>query len=268
MQKLANSTFLFPTSTWSMNFSPIVYVFISKIDLDLLNRNRQIGTSINDTFITITNSTILDNSDNAVVPIPDGMAMQVASYTRDSTPPVLEAFNLDIDSGYLSLFYSETIDIFSLDPTQVTLQSNPAISSSLHSYTLTGGYVIPEDSTMANVELTVTDLNEIKRLVYLATCTVDDTYLSLIANTSLSDGTTTPMSLNTSNVTETSNITMSGSGIFVSGSGIGAIPEILTFSGHISDMAGNPVVAISNEAALQVTQCVEDTTRPKLVRSH
>ena len=263
--ELANSTFLFTTSTWSMDFNPIVYVFISKVDLDSLKRNRQIGTSVNDTFITITNSTVLDNSGNAVVPIPDGMATQVDVYIRDSTSPELEAFNLDIDSGSLTLFYSETIDIFSLDPTRITLQSNLAISSSLHSYTLTGGYVILEDSTMANVELTVTDLNEIKRLVYLATCTVDDTYLSLITNNSLSDVSNMPMSLNTSNMTETSNSSVSGSGIFGSGSGIGAIPEILTFSAHIFDMAGNPVVAISDEAALRVTQCVEDTTRPQLV---
>ena len=260
----SNDTFAFTTSTWSMDFSPIVYIFISKVDLDSLKRNRQVGTGLNDTFITVTNFTIQDTSGNAVIPIPDGMATQVDLYIQDTTPPELERFDLDIDSGRLTLYYSETIDIFSLDPTQVTLQSSRTISTSIHSYTLTGGYVIPEDSTVANVDLTITDLNELKRLIYLATCTVDDTYLSLIVNTSFSfDANTT--SPNTSNTTDSSNITMSGSGLFTSGSGIGPLPGPLSFSTHVFDMAGNPVVAIPSEAGLQVDQCIEDTTRPQLV---
>ena len=267
--EVSNSTYAFTTSTWSMDFSPIVYIFISKVDLDSLKRNRQVGTDMNDTFITITNFTIQDTSGNAVIPITDGMAMQVALYIQDTTPPELERFDLDVDSGRLTLFYSETIDIFSLDPTQVTLQSSPAISTSLHSYTLTGGYVVPEDSTVANVELTITDLNELKRLIYLATCTVDDTYLSLIVNTSFSFDANTTTSSNSTNVTDTSNNTMIGSGLFTSGSGIesgiGSIPEPLSFSTHVFDMAGNPVVAVPSAAGLRVDNCTEDTTRPQLV---
>ena len=260
----SNDTFVFTTSTWSMDFSPIVYIFISKVDLDSLKRNRQVGTSLNDTFITVTNFTIQDTSGNAVIPIPNGMATQVDLYIQDTTPPELERFDLDIDSGRLTLYYSETIDIFSLDPTQVTLQSSRTISTSLHSYTLTGGYVVPEDSTVANVDLTITDLNELKRLIYLVTCTVDDTYLSLIVNTSFSFDTNTTSS-NTSNTTDSSNITMSGSGLFTSGSGIGPLPGPLSFSTHVFDMAGNPVVAVPSETGLQVDQCTEDTTRPQLV---
>ena len=255
----ANSTFHFAT-TWSLQSDPIVFIYFSKVDLDALKLNRQVGTNLNDTYITITNSTILDKSGNMVIGIPDGLALQVDLYIRDSTSPELEAFNLDIDSGRLTLFYSETIDIFSLDPTTITLQGASSMSDSLHSYTLTGGYVRPEDGTEAYIDITVDDLNEIKRLIYVATCTSNDTYLSLIENTTLSEDVNMGL-----NVSVPSNMSDNDTQLFASGESGDEMLDELTFSSHIFDMASNPVVAIRAEMSLDVNQCTEDTARPQLV---
>ena len=272
--RLVNSTFQFQTSGWSMVLQPVVTVIFSKMDLDLLKENRQVGTGMEDTFISATNLTILDTSGNGLIPIPDGMGLQVRRYVRDSTPPELELFNLDVDSGLLTLFYSETIDIFSLDPTKVTLQNQAYLGTS--TFTLTGGDVTPIDSTVGFVQLTIDDLNELKRLINVGTCVRDDTYLSLISNLTLSN-TTALMDpvLNISNATSTSMNESSGSGFF-SGSGSGDASGMdllmmldldLEFSTHVLDMAGNPVVSIHEETALQVAPsgCTQDTTRPNLV---
>ena len=268
--RTANSTFQFDTSIQSPELHPTVYITISKSDLDLLKQNRQIGTSSNDTYIALNNNTISDTSGNAVVSIEDGSALQVEGYVRDSTPPLLEQFNLDVDSGVLSLSYSETINIYSLDPTKITLQNGRSIGTT--SFTLNGGFVTPEDSTVGYVELTFDDLNEIKRIIDLATCTIDDTYLSLIANESLNSS---DMDMTLINESVTINITNdvnssgsgSGSGFELSGSGILPMMVVLElgFSSHVYDMAGNPVVEVHEQDVLQVSECIQDTTRPQLV---
>ena len=266
----ANSTFQFQTSTWSMELDPIVYINISKLDLDLLKENRQIATSLNDTYISLTNLTILDTSGNGIVPIPDDMAQRSQVYVRDRTPPQLERFNLDVDSGLLSLFYSETIDIFSLDPTKITLQNEAYLGST--SFTLTGGAVTPMDSTMGYVQLTIGDLNEVKRLVNLGTCTVNDTYISLISNSTLSNDTdlidgnqTTTISVPIDLDVEFSSGSGSGNG---TGSGMDTTFLMLDreLSSHVFDMAGNPIISIHRELALEVEVdgCTPDTTRPQL----
>ena len=64
------------------------------------------------TYVSLTNSTIEDMSNNPVVSIPDQFAKQASGYVNDTTPPELEGFHLDMDDGILTLLYSETIDIF------------------------------------------------------------------------------------------------------------------------------------------------------------
>ena len=259
---IANSTYQFQTSVWSLALEPIVYIIFSKSDLDLLKENRQVGTDVNDTYISLTNETILDTSGNGVVPILNGQAQQVQRYVRDSTPPELERFNLDVDSGLLTLFYSETIDILSLDPTKIMLQNDVYNSSSV--LLLTGGIIDPIDSTVGYIQFTISDLNELKRLVSLGTCTKEDTFLSLVSNSTFSaENESRNITQNTTD--DVSNPSGFGSG---SASGIGMDFAMLNleFSSHVFDMAGNPVISIHEEMALRVetSQCTADTTRPLL----
>ena len=242
---IMNNSFSFQSSTWSTELGPVVYINISKFDLDLLKENRHVATDISSTYISLTNLTIADTSGNAIAPISDENAQKAALYVHDVISPVLEMFELDMDSGELTLYYSETVDIFSLDPTKITFQNDAATA-----FTLTGGDVTLVDSTVGHVQLTTDDQNELKRLEDLSTCTTSDTFISL-----------------TSNWSEAS----TSSADFLLGSVNGSQSEALvenmsSFSDHVLDMAGNPVVAINTEIALQVTStgCTEDTTRPML----
>ena len=242
----ASSNFSLLTSTSSIELNPLIYINISKSDLDRLKENRMVARSRNTTYITITNMTILDTSGNGVVPIQDGMAMRTRMFVPDQTPPILEGFDLNIDSGLLTLYYSETVDIFSLDPTKITLQSDSSVNATL--FTLGGGEVTLTDGTVGYVLLTFEDLNEIKRLDDLATCTKNDTFISLVANQTLTSE--TPQ-------------------FFGSGSGSENRSDIefpVVSSYHILDMAANPVIAIQPNAPLLVTTigCIPDTTPPML----
>lgn len=255
---LSNDTFQFQSSSQSTELDTVVYITISKADLDLLKENRQVATSEDDTYISLTNRTILDTSGNGVIPIPDGSAEPVQRYVRDNIPPLLQGFELDMNTGLLTLSYSETIDIFSLDPTRLTLQNQVYLGTTV--FTLTGGSVDRTDGTVGYVTLSTDDLNQLKRLSDLGTCVRDDTYLSLVSNASLSNDTDSTSGIGT-NMTDTTS----------SGSGSGESDLLLVldreFSSHVFDMAGNPVLSIHEELALRVDPrgCMPDVTRPRLV---
>ena len=271
--RTANSTVQLFSSSHSLEFQPIVTVFISKVDLDLLKQNRLVATQREDTFLTLSNDTLRDMAGNEVYFIPDGSGKRPEIYIQDITAPELETFDFDVDSGLLTLYYSETIDIFSFNHTLVTLQSNSNLSLSEHSFVLRDGYLVPNDSTVAYFTLSIDDLNEVKRLIHLATCTGEDTYLSLIPNQNVTDaylskpGVTDLLSATVVYSVESgSAYSASGS---VSGSGSGSEAELIRapieFSAHIYDMSGNPVQSVWDQNSLFVSECVNDTTSPQLL---
>ena len=267
--RTATSTFQLASSSHSLELQPIVTVFISKSDLDLLKQNREVATERDDTFLTLTNFTVDDMAGNDIHFIPDGFGVRPQNYTEDITAPRLEAFDFDVDSGVLTLYYSETIDIYSFNHTSITLQSSPNISLSEHSFVLRDGYLLPNDSTVAYFTLSTEDLNEVKRLVYVGTCTSADTYLSLIPNKGVTDSYLLQPGVNDSILMQLameSGSSASGFGSQLSGSGSGVPPTApLEFSAHIYDMFGNPVESIWNQDALFVSDCVNDTTPPRLL---
>ena len=53
----------------------------------------------------------------------------VAVYTEDKTPPELQAFNLNLTTEVLTLFFSETVNITSLDVGQITLQHSQSTAT-------------------------------------------------------------------------------------------------------------------------------------------
>lgn len=177
---LGTSSFIFsPSSSWTLNYSTVLAVTFSKTDLDALKQNIHVAKNASQTYITVTNILILDISGNHNIPILNGSAQLVANYTPDTTPPSLTAFNWDANTGLLTLFYSETINIFSLSTNEITLQGGPNATVAIQEYTLTGGYVLPQYSTIAYINVTIGDLNAIKQLVNVATCARNDTFISL-----------------------------------------------------------------------------------------
>lgn len=267
--RTANSTFHLASSSHSLELQPIVTVFISKSDLDVLKQNRDIATERDDTFLTFTTFTLDDMAGNEVVSIPDGLGVRPDNYTQDITAPQLEAFDFNVNSGLLTLYYSETIDIYSFNHILVTLQSSANLSLSRHRFVLRNGYLLPNDSTVAYFTLSVNDLNEVKRLVYLGTCTSDDTYLSLIPNQVVTNTYLLKPGVSDLIIVSSgmgSGGSASGSGEYLSGSGSGIQPMApLEFSAHVYDMFENPVKSVWNQNALVVSDCVNDTTPPKLL---
>ena len=157
--------------------STVILISLGFDDRNDIKRVTNLAISNETTYISITNETIVDMSGHPVIPIPSDEALRVSQFFEDMTPPTLEYFSLDINSGILVLTFDETVNASSLRTDTILLQNdeneligNESVSLSELSFTnLTDDYII-------TVYIDITDLNEIKRNQYLAQ-SYEDTFI-------------------------------------------------------------------------------------------
>ena len=173
-----NLTLSNATTTSSGNGPVIVLQLLS--DADRIKASTDLADSVTTTYLSLTASTIQDLSGSPVLPVLPFNALQVAYFIIDVTPPELASFSLDLDIGSLQLTFSEAVNIFTLNPTGITLQSSAAFPTT--NFTLTGGSVVAVSFTEMMLRLTTDDANVLRQIQDLAT-SLADTYLVLTSYT-------------------------------------------------------------------------------------
>jgi hypothetical protein len=180
-----------PTDMYSLNSSVSlsgpaadVIIQLSNDDLNGIKTFPEIGSSLNDTFLSVGDSAVVDMNGNRMAPISSSHAVIVTSLIPDFTRPVLVSFSLDIGSGVLTLTFSETVAAATFNFSAITLfngQSSMVNGSLLNqptaSYRLTGGSWSPFPSAVIQVQLTQEDLSAINAMNNLGT-SVDNTYIT------------------------------------------------------------------------------------------
>lgn len=137
---------------------------ISEVDLNAI-KARMIGLDNGTTWLLLDNTTVQDQSGEAVIP---AGPVPVDMLTLDMTPPQLESFALDYTNETITLVFSETVNGMILDVSQITLRSAASNTSSyytLSSLSTPNRVYAPE----VTVNLSTFDLNELKKLLNLAT---------------------------------------------------------------------------------------------------
>ena len=147
-----------------------------------------VAVDINTTFLVVDPSAAQDVDTNQVAAITTSAALQASNFAADLVPPVAVSFDLDLDSGTLTMHFDQPIDGASLVPSSVSLQNSGAAPTS--DYQLTGGVVSSAVSTSVVITLSIDDLNEIKRLPLCAAIQFpeDNCFFSFPAGT-ISDAT-------------------------------------------------------------------------------
>ena len=145
---------------------------LSPDDYDALNTNPALATSLNDTFISVAQGTFADVAGNPMEPA----MLQAMEYIADSSPPSLELFEFNLNTGALTLQFTETIQISSFNVTAITLQNHEG--SPVQSLTLTTGQYASRSSSVVKITLSEDDLAALKALTELATG-VFNTYISI-----------------------------------------------------------------------------------------
>ena len=158
----------YPNGSYTLSpNSTVLDIFLGRHDLDAIKQCINLGTELNNTFVVITNETVQDMNDNRVVPRTVHMSLQASLVIEDETPPELAAFSLDLNTGFLRVTFSETVNASSIDITGIQLLSNSSLSSE-QVYTLMDSTVVLENSPAIEIELGEADLNLIKFRTLLA----------------------------------------------------------------------------------------------------
>jgi len=168
------------TDTQSPNGLTIV-LRLGTVDLYDIQRKRSLATEVTNTYLSIENGTILDMNGLQVVAIEPNDSLRVEStmFVRDTTPPQILEFLLDVDQGRLSLTFDETVDASSLTPDMLTLLTTND-TMSLPQLTLSALSIVQDsDDPIINITLTKPDLDQLKLYEDLGTLT-ENTYLHLM----------------------------------------------------------------------------------------
>eukprot|EP00035_Acanthoeca_spectabilis_P018800 m.403424 g.403424 ORF g.403424 m.403424 type:complete len:6121 (+) comp16790_c1_seq2:183-18545(+) len=135
-------------------------------DFMALARGPGLFTNINTSFVTITATSIRDMAGNFISAVSNGNAVGATAFIDDATDPILQSFDVDMNSGQLTLSFSETVEILSLNSSRFTLSSQDLLLSR----TLTSGSVaVGSNGAVIVVSLGLLDLNFIKRFAFANT---------------------------------------------------------------------------------------------------
>ena len=171
--------------------------FSHDIDLNQIKRIRNLCSAQRNCYIFILTTLIRGLNNANVLRIPHGFGLRVTNYTGDTTRPEITRWELDMDRGRVVLTFTETVDIRTFQPNQLTLQNGSDIFSPRLS--LTGFMVLdPSDANnIFSIQLNTNDLNTIKGNQYLGT-NIDSSFISVTAETivDMNSNTLVPISNN------------------------------------------------------------------------
>ena len=177
----ASQTFMFTnSSSYERTNYSVITIRFSFSDLNALKALSDLGTSVDDTFISVVESTAEDRADISLVPISTQNALQASLVIQDATRPKLNSFEIDFNYGNLTLSFSEGVNISSLDLTAITFLNEPISDVT---YNLTGGEPRGSTSDVIVIDLLKMDRDELTRLPLCSN--INDCYLShstLLAN--------------------------------------------------------------------------------------
>ena len=155
-------------------------VELSPADFNAITATFPLATMETNTFVSLGEGVVRDTAGVPSLEIPANNALLIVSHTADRMRPSLADFEFDLNTGVITFEFTESVNVTSFDATQITIQNMPSNPTSMH--TLRGGMVTQRGSTIIDVSLMRTDLNEIKSQIQLASAR-SDTYASITSAT-------------------------------------------------------------------------------------
>ena len=168
----------------------IVYFNLTLLDLNVIKRfSDGFGKVENATLLRLSAVSVLDTSNN---PVNGTVGLEVSTIIPDAIEPRVTGFDLDMNSGYLTLYLTETVFAEDVQPSEISLQNAFTFATSSAGYTLSPmSQPVQISDTIILINLTINDQNEIKRRPLLA---IDNTttYLTLTSK-ALNDSSGNPV---------------------------------------------------------------------------
>ena len=157
-----------------------ILVTLVEHDITQLKLLTGLATSQATSFVSLSSSVVSDIVGNPSNAILDSNAAQVVNFFPDSTPPTLTNWTINMNASTLSMTFDDVMDADSLTVTSITLQADGTNTDKINEFTLRGGSTASPDGYVIVVDITQSDLDEIKLRSGLAT-SLADSYLSLLS---------------------------------------------------------------------------------------
>ena len=151
--------------------SIMVEIEFSSIDINAIKVNSELAVSQNTTFIVMSSAAITDASGIGMQPVLSNNALMACNFLPDVRSPELVAYDLIMIDGVLPVLimlrFSEPVNPATLQATTITFHSNRMAVPGVLNYTLTGGVVSTENSSLITINMTEFDFSAIKLLAPL-----------------------------------------------------------------------------------------------------
>lgn len=130
----------------------VLMLRLSFTDRNEIKRLTDLATSSDDLYASINESFVRDMNNNLVAGINTTDPLQVDVFTPDETEPTLLRFELNMDTRLLTLFFSETVNVSTLNISVLTFQSTPALMEGVTEYHTLETGMLPLDSETFSVD--------------------------------------------------------------------------------------------------------------------
>ena len=114
-----------------------VNITLTVDDLNEIKRRPLLAIDNSTAFLYFSSSAAQDTSTNPLIPVEQDSAIPVSAYIPDSTKPELQSFDLDLNTGQLTLKFTETVNTTTLHVEKLIFQDAERINATIN-YTLTG----------------------------------------------------------------------------------------------------------------------------------
>jgi len=144
-------------------------------DLRSVKINTGLATSRESTYITISSSAVSDRQGNPVQPLLLPLQLSANGYVSDTSRASVEQYTLNLNTGFISMSFSDVMNFSSFDPTSLTLQNQR--SEPTESYSLKTSLSSQRISDTLSFQMSMDDYNNILSNTNLATSS-SNTFLS------------------------------------------------------------------------------------------
>merc|ERR1711988_10633 len=158
------------TALFKQNNSEVIHIRLSEDDWNIIKYNEMLAVSANSTCLSMKATTVTDMSGNTVEAIATASAMTCngdnVGFIYDTTQPNARTFDLDMDTGLMTITFSEPMNPALTTPSLIRLQQYSATSQG-NTYKFTGGSYsrgVDEEGAIVYYQITEDDLNNIKAL--------------------------------------------------------------------------------------------------------
>jgi hypothetical protein len=159
----ANSITLSGGTALSANGRQII-IGMTVDDANRVKRLEALFVDRSSSWLSLGQLTMRDMANEHVNSIASVEALQATQFIEDQIAPLMTRFDLDMDGGYLTIYFAETMNASSLDIGSITLQQGASDVVSAHTLGQGSSWDMNNDSTVIVIALSLVDMNILKQL--------------------------------------------------------------------------------------------------------